>query len=174
MTVDFSWQPPDAQATPADPPMKSTEADRSASRYVDVIDQFLVDRSPRYKPGTGGGKTWCNLFICDCTAAMGCPLPRQNEKGEYQKLNQIHDWLLEKGPAHGWTEVSAKVATREAGLGKPVVVVWKNKDGDGHGAMIRPSPEGEYRVAQAGVRCFANGTLVAGFGSRPVRFFAHA
>jgi len=48
---------------------------RSVSSYNAVIDQFGVDRNPRYAPHDG--LTFCNIFVSDVTRAMEAPIPHR-------------------------------------------------------------------------------------------------
>src|SRR5262249_43473699 len=49
------------QWLPLNPPIRSTPAARSPATYDVVIEQFGVERNPRYAPHDG--LTFCNIFV---------------------------------------------------------------------------------------------------------------
>lgn len=152
----------------------SMQGERTAEKYDAVVDQFAVEQAERYAPrdltGDGRNETFCNVFAADVCSAMGAPLPRL-------RANQMVSWLAGPGSDAGWAEVNSASARLFAAYGHPTLVAWQNPDPQqpGHIAVVRPSTltSEPLRIAQAGARNFARGTLAAGFGSRPVRFFVH-
>jgi hypothetical protein len=144
-----------------------------------VVAQFDVEANPRYRKTTDG-RTWCNIFCWDVTSALGCEVPHWVEKEDGTRgelnVNATVDWLTIRGPDHGWREVDERDAAAHAGQGGPALAIWRNPNpkASGHVAVLLP-PRGETRIAQAGRRNFAEGTLRAGFGDHgPVRFFVHS
>ena len=119
--------------TPLDPPILSSEVDRSAYKYAKVIEQFHVEDSKRYAPDS---TTYCNVFARDVAWAMGVELP----KGA--NASRMVQWLpSEAGKAEGWTmasddalpEARADAAQAMANKGRLVIAIIP-----GHIAVIRP------------------------------------
>lgn len=144
---------------PTNPPVKGDPARRNASDYDNVINQFAVAHNPRYTPR--GGNTYCNIFVWDVTRAMGAEVPHWVNasgtpvgvgQGRELNANATNDWFHQHGARHGWRQVSAEEAQRMANAGHPSVASWKNPNGIGHIAIVRP---GEINsrgpaIAQAG------------------------
>lgn len=55
---------------PVDPPIRGAPGARSAEVLRAVAAQFDVLRNPRYT--RDGRRTWCNIFLADVLAALGC------------------------------------------------------------------------------------------------------
>lgn len=161
-----AWEPVNA-------PVSSTPADRSASRYADVINQFAVGTNPRYAPR--GGNTYCNIFVWDVTRAMGSEIPHWVGQRELD-ANGVNAWLNHSGTAAGWRRVDARTAQEWANKGRPSVASWNNPGGIGHGAMVRPGAvtSSGPASAQAGGRNFNFGHIANGFGSRQPEYWVHA
>lgn len=182
------------------PPLRSTEANRSAPLYDQVINQFAAGHNPRYfhvkktDPKTGKTKisTYCNIFAWDVTSAMTAEVPHWVDrsgdpvdvgKGSELNANAVFDWLHKHGSRYGWDRVSAEEAVAAANQGRPVVASYKKSGGIGHISVVRPGdnhPKAGPLLAQAGaqnrnrIRTFGgDGEGVYGRGA-DVRFFAHA
>ena len=160
---------------PAEVSLTSDASNRDAVRLVLVVAQFGLDLEghPRYgrRDITGDDKdeTFCNIFLRDYCAAMGTPV-------EGLLANNQIDWLgSPAAKTRGWAEVSQHAAQGCADEGFPVVVGWHSGgSGPGHVAVMMPSlGERLPHIAQAGRTCFSWRPLTAGFGARPVRYFAH-
>lgn len=157
---------------------------RSAQAYVDVIKQFDVVKNPRYaKNKLGFGETYCNIFLWDCTKALGCEIPHWVDafghrvavgKGKELNANALCDWLAGAGfEESGWMVVSSKTAIERASKGFPTVVVWKNPGGIGHVAMIMPSV-GSLKISQAGGTNLYDADIAHGFGQiKNLKYFTH-
>lgn len=151
---------------------------RNAAIYAAVIDSLQVESNPRYQPKDG--KTFCNIFVWDVTRAMGCEVPHWvggERRMVEQKANDMVDWLdaASRNLASDWQGCDAVHAQAQANAGCPTIACWKNTNGPGHIAMVRPNTglaKGPI-IAQAGTRNFSSGTLELGFGARPVEFFWH-
>lgn len=153
---------------PAEAPLKSTPSERSLALYDAVINQFAVEKNPRYRRNQQGkGETYCNIFVWDVTRAMGAEIPHWVDhnnkstdlgKGIELDANDVIQWLQSQG---GWKEVDSERAQDLANQGYPVVATWLNPGGIGHIAVVRP---GEYSssqgptIAQAGETNFNHGT----------------
>lgn len=160
-------------AKPIDAPKQSQEGARSAQNYNAVIDQFDVERNPRY--AQRNGNTYCNIFVSDVTRAMGAEIPHWWQ-GKEMNANATCDWLKDNGSQFGWKPVSAADAQALANQGKPVVATWKNQGGIGHVGVIRP---GEINsngpaLSQAGAKNVNNTHVKNTFGSKAVVYYAHA
>jgi hypothetical protein len=165
---------------PADAPVKSTSADRRAELYETVIDQFAVEKNPRYlRNQQGREETYCNIFVWDVTRAMGAEIPHwvdQNSdplrfgEGVELEVNEVILWLQTRGQTLGWVIVPPERAQELANQGYPVVATWLNPGGIGHIAVVRP---GQYSsslgpaIAQAGRTNFNRGTVAEGFRRVP-------
>lgn len=164
------WQPLDAV-------LRSGEDSRSPELLREVIAQFDVAFAPRYQP-----VTFCNVFVWDFTRAMGCEVPHWVKldgtpatpgQGSELSVNGIVEWLRRHGPEQGWSEVDAAAAKDAANAGRPTLAAWLNSYGHGHIAVVVASPNG-LRIAQAGMRCFADEPIEHGFGQLTPIFFTHA
>lgn len=166
----------------AKPPWKPVNAPRTcgpdarrAQEYVDICAQFDVVHAWRYQPRSK--TTFCNIYVWDCTRALGCEIPHWYEpktgaatavgNGKEMTANAMYDWL-DEGQG-GWRGVEDRVAVELAGMGFPVVAAWKNPEGIGHVAMVF----GGGLIAQAGARNLWLAPLPQGFGKQKPSFFTH-
>lgn len=162
---------------PADAPLKSTPSERSLALYDAVINQFAVEKNPRYRRNQQGkGETYCNIFVWDVTRAMGAEIPHWVDQtndpsvlGEGIELdaNDVIQWLQSQG---GWKKVDSERAQDLANQGYPVVATWLNPGGIGHIAVVRPGKYSSSQgptIAQAGETNFNHGTVDLGFQSLP-------
>lgn len=186
---------PVAASKPCTPGITSTESNRSAALYRQVIDQFAVETNPRYAVNKKGhGDTYCNIFLWDVTSAMGAEIPHwvdaqtgaprtyPDTKGAREmSANSIYNWLHEKGSDYGWFEMTPEQAQTLANQGRPVVTAFK-KTGHGHVQVVCPSTDGQYNekrgvtIAQAG-RILSNYkpiTSVYNASLPKVKYYAHA
>lgn len=179
------------------PSVTSIPGARSAGLYRNVINQFSVERNPRYMVNKNGDNdTYCNIFLWDVTRAMNAEIPhyvdpKTLEARAYPDVsgaremnaNGIYDWLADKGSDYGWVRVNAEQAQQYANQGMPVVTAWKNEaGGHGHVQVVCPSEDGRYdalrgvTVAQAGRR-LTNYTPITNIYSerlKDVVYYAHA
>lgn len=177
------WLPAD-RALSVTAPFTCGSSARTPEAYRRCVEQFGLDRHPRYEPGNG--QTWCNLALADLTRANACEVPR-SIAGVYLYAHEQLAWLRGElgkgspkrpaiqGPEHGWWEISELKARESANRGWPTVVGWLNPDPkkSSHVALVMPAPAGTY-IAQAGRTCFGYGPLAAGFGDlQPLQFFTH-
>ncbi len=145
---------------------------RSAALLTAAVEGLHVETNPLYRAGRlAAGTTWCNLFVSDLTALLGCPIP-------FRPANQQLQYLESFDAARaGWLELSglARIAQAiaRAAQGMPVVPAWSNPKGHGHIAMARPGPAGRLFIAQAGLRNFSSEPITNGFGVLPYRLFTH-
>ena len=177
------------QATPA---IVSTMNYRDPRLYQAVVSQFSVETSARYQPRDG--KTYCNIFMWDVTAAMGAEIPHYTdpETGEprYRPNNEgaiamnatrIDTWLQNHGRTYGWREVDAETAQRYANMGYPAVTT---SGSNGHVQVVVPSRDGGYdpvrgvTIAQAGGNLtsytYITNTYSAAMLRDNVRYWVHA
>jgi hypothetical protein len=170
---------------PVDAPVRSTPSARSRARLLDVVAQFDVEMTARYRPvpTPQGPTTWCNIFVWDATRALGAEIPHCVDEagcsvpvGQGRELtaNRTLRWLEAHGATAGWRESDAAGAVRAAQGGLPAVAIWHNPFGPGHVALVVPCDAEGVHVAQAGAVCFSSRPLAHGFGERPARFFVHA
>ena len=175
---------------PITPPVISTKEERNPVLYAAVIDQLGVEANPRYRRGQEGkNETYCNIFVWDVTRAMQAEIPHWVDasggsvevfKGRELDANGLIEWLEESGSAAGWKPVSAKRAQQYANLGVPAIAAWKNTQGTGHLAVVRPgifSSQGGPTIAQVGGENFSQGTVAQGFSvvaqNRRVIYYVH-
>lgn len=166
---------------------------RSPEWLNTIIDSHHVEEEPRYQPRAG--LTFCNIFLWDVTTALGVEVPHWVDKdgnpadpfskGARETLagELLQTWFPTVGRKRGWLPVGADPAKARpsaqalADKGFPVVAGWINPRGHSHVAVVRPNRFGSQasvpRIAQAGGRCFNDGPLKDGFGSRPVEFWFH-
>jgi hypothetical protein len=168
-------------------PIRNTEDARSASAYIEVIEQFRVEANPRYEPRDG--KTYCNIFVWDVTAAMNAEIPHwvcpDGSPGgpgvahaARQNCNAMYSWLIKHGQSCGWKKLSQEAQAQVlADEGRPVIAIWPNPDPDGHGhlVIIRPWMQGDDEItcAQAGESSFSKGTLSVAFRRGTPEFWYH-
>jgi hypothetical protein len=169
------------------PPWKTLNGDitskpgeRSLLTYRDVLAQFKVQTNPRYTPH--GGTTYCNIYVWDCTRALGCEVPHwvgpagqavPPGRGSETTANALLPWFIRRGAAEGWKEVYPQDAYPHVQEGRPCVAQYAAPKGHGHIAMVLPGPNGTLHVAQAGGQCLFDVPLIAGFRSCTPRFFIH-
>lgn len=179
----------------ATPSVTGDENSRTPEALREIIDQFDVESSERYRPFRNG-VTYCNIFVWDVTSALGCEIPHyiDNDTGEPRtypdvsnawemNANATHDWLVNRGESYGWREVSAQQAQAWANEGRPAVTAWKNEGGKpGHVQIVCPSEDGGYdsvrgvAVAQAGARVTGYSYISSTFKQadlKDVRYFIH-
>lgn len=155
---------------PAEAPLKSAASDRSPARYDTVIDQFAVEKNPRYRRDQQGkGETYCNIFVWDVTFAMGAEIPHWVDQennptvlgnGIELDANAVIQWLQNRGKNQGWKKANPEQAQELANQGYPDVVTWLNPGGIGHIAVIRPGQNSLNQgptIAQAGETNFNHG-----------------
>jgi len=167
----MDWLPTDAWR-PATAPITTGSAYRAPAILDDIVDQFQVEKHPRYAPGDG--KTWCATFAWDVSRALAAELPHW-WLGKELTANTLADWLSVTGPSHGWHPTSAEDAQAAANIGRPAVAIWKNPGGGhGHVAVLVPSHGASgVVIAQAGASNFVRRPLADGFGNLPVLFYSH-
>lgn len=181
------------------PELVNHAGNRSVDVYNQVIDQFNVETHGRYRKRDGN--TYCNIFAWDVTRAMGAEIPHwltyDNEMYHMDNnisykantafarelnANSVYRYMENHCADIGYQEVTPLEGQSLANEGKPVVVVWENKGGIGHVAVVRPDMTGqvdqasEIRIAQAGGKNFSNGTLEKGFNNvniNEMKFYAH-
>jgi len=152
---------------PAIPSITSTPAHRDPALYREVVNQFDVEKSERYRPGRNGN-TYCNIFAWDVTRAMGAELPYYTDPrtgapmyypdiqgAKYMMAKDMDVWLERHGADYGWHQVSAEDAQMHANMGRPVVTSANHLS---HMQVVVPSKDGTYdpvrgvTIAQAGSR----------------------
>lgn len=168
---------------------------RSPSLYLAIIEGLHVTTSQKYHSGfLIPGATWCNRFVSDATAALGCAVP-------FMLANEmVEKYLAGDGKRDGWAELTpvgaqsaSSIAAADAKLGLPVVAGYVNlhcavcgklleahvgvdhpfKDGHGHVAMVVPSEKPGTWIAQAGAMNYDLAPISWGFGAIEPRFFVH-
>jgi hypothetical protein len=165
---------------PTSPALTNSAGNRSPNIYPKVVSQFRVSTNKRYTPRDNN--TFCNIFLWDVTAAMGCTIPHWVDpdgievavgKGKELNGNRTCEWLRIHGASNGWRNVTIPEAIANANLGKPTVVVWGNPTGVGHVAVVLLSNGDTPRIAQAGARNFFDEPVQNGFGNRVLMYYAH-
>jgi len=179
----------------ANPLVVNHMGERDPGTYREVISQFGVETSERYRVNKNGvGDTYCNIFSWDVTRAMGAEIPHyvnaatgepaaQGDAGATElDANATNDWLNTYGRQYGWVEVSAEQAQEYANAGKPAVTSWKNSGGHGHMQVVSPSESGTYdaergvAIAQAGRHLYNYNYITSVYGQGTlgqVQYFAH-
>lgn len=164
---------------PLKPAVISKPGERALKDYLAVMRQFDVLTNPRYM--AFHRITYCNIFVWDCTSALGCEIPHwYNDAGETTPVgkghemtaNKMFDWLKAYGPAHGWMECQDFEAQAWAAQAFPTIAIYQNPHGIGHVAMVMAEGE-NLHIAQAGASNLWNAPLARGFGKLPVVFFTH-
>lgn len=169
----MSWKPSNERHIPITAPLSNGSMDRAPDKLVKVIEQFNVEKSPRYAGVQG--LTWCNRFVSDVTRALGCEVPQWWPTGpatgvaKMLRANDMQEWLLDEGVEQGWKECKEKEAQEAAAKGQVAIVTYLNRRGSGHIAIMRP----DGTIAQAGIRNFNRDSIAQGFGNVPLRFFTH-
>lgn len=182
---------------PTSPNITGNESNRSAKLLSNVIEQFHVESSERYRPHKYGSDTYCNVFVWDVTGALGAEVPHYvdaktgaprsypNVSGAAElDANGVCTWLATHGSQYGWKAVSAQNAQNYANNGYPVVAAWKNSGGGaGHVQIVCPSKNGEYdstrgvTVAQAGGKNYEYAYSSSTLGSSRIpetKYYVHA
>lgn len=125
-----AWINPD-QRFALNPPAevyKLGELPRAPDKLLAIAAALHFPDADRYRPGTGGGRTWCNLATIDFMAIARRPIPRM-ARGAYLRANDLAD-MLEAGQISGWratgTIASAPAVIALANAGIPQIAVWKN------------------------------------------------
>lgn len=162
---------------PLKPLVTSKQGERSPHGYRDVLSQFDVLHNPRYH--ARGGKTYCNIYVWDCTLALSCELPHWLNGleastpgvGRETTANVLLGMLLTG--FGGWVQCDEFDAELKAGRGHPVVAAWQNPSGPGHIAMVLTGPEGKLHIAQAGRVNLFDAPLASGFGQHTPLLFWH-
>lgn len=137
---------------------------------AEAVAAEAVETNPLYArdvDGDGHPESWCNLFLENVCARVGCPLPPG------LRANQQVAWLAsDEAKAKGWEEVPRHAAESAADVGLLAVAGWMNPDAtkSGHVGVHKP----RRRFAQAGASRFSDGTLERGFGALPTRHFVNA
>ena len=186
---------PTAAWKAATPAITGNVHSRSPEALREIIDQFDVAHSERYRPFRNG-VTYCNIFLWDVTAALGCEIPHyiDNTTGQGRtypdvsgswemNANATCDWLAGKGAQNGWREVTAQQAQAWANEGRPAVTAWKNTaDKPGHVQIVCPSEDGGFdairgvTVAQAGAKVTGYTHISSTFKQsdlKNVRYYIH-
>jgi hypothetical protein len=163
---------------PAAPDLTSGSLCRSADQLLRVVKQFDVENAARYQPQKDSSgriaRTFCNIFAADCLQALGVSAPLHWWMASELVANTMKPWLDQHGKAYGWTCIIEADARAQASAGCPVMALWRNPAGEGHVAIVLPSPaDGPTIIAQAGAKCFVGGPLENGFGDRKPEFWAH-
>ena len=160
-------------------PHTATAASRRGQELVDICAQFDVVHEPRYAKRNGA--TYCNIFVWDCTRALGAEVPHwvyddgrpaaMAAAGAHElDANAAIDWLAQHGSTYGWNPVVEADAYARADLGFPVVCTWRSPPGGiGHVSMVLPG----HLSAQAGGTNFFMQPVSHGFGNLPVAFYSH-
>jgi hypothetical protein len=183
-----AWVNPDQRYT-LNPPAevrKLGDLPRHADNLVEIADALHYPEATRYKPGTGGGDSWCNLATIDFCCIAQAPLPRMLN-GTYQRANDLAD-LLAAGRIDGWSPVgtlaSASAIIALANDGRPQVAVYRAPgDETGHimpvvaapaGAKLPPHFSGVF-VSGAGAICVHRVPIEKCFGrySPEVKVYAY-
>lgn len=173
---------------PVIPVITSDLANRGPELLDRVLQQYYVDRNPRYRHNQQGhGETYCNIYVWDCTRALGCEIPHWVDwagspaavgAGRELDANGVVLWLRRQGLEYGWKEVSGTEAGAAANEGRPALTAWLNPAGIGHVAMVRPGtahPNRGLPIAQSGLTNADNIYLVDGFGraTSEVEYYVH-
>lgn len=138
--------------------------ERSPDNLKAALSQLKVSQNPRYT--FQAGRTYCNIFVWDATIALDCEVPHYLDNKE-TTANQMIKWL--EGEPGGWRKVDHQEAEHLASFGHPVIVTFFNTKGHGHMAMMLPNGH----IAQAGIAGLYDAPVKAGFGDKPISFFAH-
>lgn len=147
--------------------------ERVPEKYEFACSMFDVTNNPRYKPGQFGNETYCNIYVWDCTKALGCEVPHWVDEGgnpagmgaaRELNANGVIDWLRSN-----WQKVPRLEAVMRANNGFPVVATYYAPGRIGHVAMLLPWE----RIAQAGRHNLWGVSIESGFGNLPVEFYTH-
>lgn len=180
--INENYDFPTNRAQRATPKKTNSEDVRSAKAYLEVVDSFDVENTSRYQEYDGN--TYCNIYVWDVTAAMGCEIPHWvNASGEPAEVGAsgayelsaagARDWLANHGEKYGWYECSKEEAIAMANSGYPTVTC--DTAGD-HIAMVVPQLEGEsgIQISQAGWKNLNHASVNWGWGnSYTLKYYYH-
>jgi hypothetical protein len=163
---------------PVTPAISSRPDNRRPDLLEAILRQFQVAVNPRYRRNQQGyDETYCNIYVWDCTSALGCEVPHWVDAqdkpaspgyGRELDANGVVLWMSKSGLAAGWKRVGYATALDAANAGRPAVMLWLNPGGIGHVAMVRPGHMDARKgipIAQAGATNFDDGYETNGFGS---------
>lgn len=149
-----------------------SNASRSPKSYVGACAQFDVAKNPRYVGDVRG--TYCNIFVWDCTRALGCEVPHWTSGkvgiGKEMRTPDMRAWLQDE--KNGWKCRTKEDAIASANFGFPTIMSWEpTEPGIGHVAMLLP----DGLIAQAGRHNLWKATPEEGFGKKlaQVLYFSH-
>lgn len=184
MTFQDELDAPDRQWRTLNAPITNAIGERSPEKYLEVVKQFNVETSNRYRPRPP--MTFCNIFVSDVTRAMLADIPHWIKYIDSLSSERDHDAreltanatldILNHG-AWGYFECAMHEARDYANAGRPTVAAWFNPVGPGHIAMLVPSEHESVTVAQAGLVCSSSVAIATAFGVKrmdSVRYFWHA
>lgn len=153
---------------------KIVSALRTPQSILDAVAEVDPENNPDLQrgapPAPKATDTWCNKAVAWITAKLGTPIPFDTWG---TLANAQIAWLAAGND--GWYEINDMGDAQAAALaGKVVVVTYSNPNGPGHIAIVLPIVGDTLQIAQAGATNFNQGSLAQGFGSLPIRFFAHS
>lgn len=180
-TPSNSWVPVPTFNYTSDP------SRRSPDLYDLCCRQFAVETDIRYQRGhdpTQPKQTYCNIYLWDCTRALGCEIPhwvyldgRPAPMGHGNRelsANGTCEWLRVYGSTYGWQPADMLMVLTHVREGKPAVVTFENPGGTGHVAMVLPTAiTPPPHIAQAGASNFYDKPVGYGFGINPVKYYIH-
>jgi hypothetical protein len=130
VTAAPPWINPD-QRYSLNPPaivLKLGSLPRAPDKLLGIAAALCYPMAERYRPGTGGGDTWCNLATIDFMQIARAPLPRMDH-GNYLRANDLAD-RLRSSLIPGWSKTgtiaSASAVISLANEGRPQLAIWKN------------------------------------------------
>jgi hypothetical protein len=176
---------------PVNAPLRGDPKARSRLTYDRVIDQFAVEKNPRYTPRLND--TYCSTFVWDVTRAMDAVIPYWvGENGEplepqrtaqgwtisdpsrWMSANDMNLWLNRYGSRHGWREVSPEEAQDLANWGHPAVASVYDAYNPGHIGIVRPGKMlNGPSLAQAGPYNFNHVYVYDCFPRENLQFFVN-
>ncbi len=144
---------------------------RSRKALQATLDRFHVETASEYQrrdvTGDGQPETFCNAYVADVTAELGCPVPRMLANAQVAWLD------TPDAKSSGWEPASQIEALAALERGEIVVVGWANPGGHGHIAIGAPSPKVGLHISQAGRTNFACRPVSSGFGTHEVSIWRH-
>lgn len=99
------------------------------------------------------GKTHCSAFAAAVCKSFDAYILRPPEHRASFLANAQADWLEEKGPEYGWTEMKDPYEVQQAAnKGVLILAVFKAPRSDLHGhiAIVRPSDKSAEKINQEG------------------------
>lgn len=170
---------PGEQWLPCSPDLTSGTLCRGPDILLRIVKQFDVENAARYQAQRDGNgkilRTWCNIFGGDVRGALGVSAPLHWWLAGELRANDLIGWLAQHAVNYGWRSVDEQGARTWASTGYPVVAAWFNPYGEGHEAIVLPSPaDGPTMIAQAGATNFVSGPLERGFALYKPVFWSHA